>query len=196
MASLGFKVDNQNVLTPLLNKVLECGSSSGRGAAPRLPAGRLPDLLYNGLQIAPCHVVSICWDLIGTTDSVNIVTSSPLKVYDTKFFIQVITEVAQVMMQHSAANNLRDEEEEFLRQMLEEEERRDTVYYDQYIEQKSRNNTTSDLTASMQKMGMKEDVVANSNLNPYAAEFVPGQAVTSPANAPSLVHKKNTEKSS
>ncbi|XP_042881718.1 polyadenylate-binding protein-interacting protein 2B-like isoform X2 [Penaeus japonicus] len=102
-----------------------------------------------------------------------------LEAFDNK----VITEVAQVMMQHSAANNLRDEEEEFLRQMLEEEER-------------SRNNTTSDLTASMQKMGMKEDVVANSNLNPYAAEFVPGQAITSPANAPSLVHKKNTEKSS
>ncbi|XP_047500441.1 polyadenylate-binding protein-interacting protein 2-like [Penaeus chinensis] len=115
-----------------------------------------------------------------------------LEAFDNK----VISEVAQVMMQHSAANNLRDEEEEFLRQMLEEEERRDTVYYDQYIEQKSRNNTTSDLTGSMQKMGMKEDVVANSNLNPYAAEFVPGQAVTSPANAPSLVHKKNTEKSS
>ena len=58
-ASLGFKVDNQDVLTPLLNKMLECGSSSGRGVAPRLPARSLPDLLHNGLKIASSHVVSM-----------------------------------------------------------------------------------------------------------------------------------------
>lgn len=56
---LRVKVDNQDVLTPLLNKMLECGSSSERGVAPWLLTGSLPDLLYNGLKIAPSHVVSM-----------------------------------------------------------------------------------------------------------------------------------------
>ncbi|XP_069979448.1 uncharacterized protein [Penaeus vannamei] len=59
MASKGFKVDNQDVLTPLLKKMLECGSFSERGIAPWLPTGSPPDILYTGLKIAPNHVVSI-----------------------------------------------------------------------------------------------------------------------------------------
>ena len=56
---LRVKVDNQDALTPLLNKILECGSSSKRGVALWRPAGSLPDLLYTGLKITPSHVVSM-----------------------------------------------------------------------------------------------------------------------------------------
>ncbi|XP_071541731.1 uncharacterized protein Paip2 [Panulirus ornatus] len=105
---------------------------------------------------------------------------------------KVINEVSQVMIQQ--ASSLREEEEEFLYRMLEEEEERDTVYYHQYIQEKMRGNTTANLTSSLQKMGVKEDIAAKSNLNPYAAEFVPRQNFTQPANAPTLIHHTNGEK--
>lgn len=51
-----------------------------------------------------------------------------------KFYLQVLCEVSQEMME--CANNLRDDEEEFLEGMLQEEEERDTVYYHQYYHDK------------------------------------------------------------
>lgn len=98
---------------------------------------------------------------------------------------EVLCEVSQVMMEDPS--NLRDDEEEFLCRMLAEEEERDTVYYHQYYQDKMRNNTTTDLASSMEKMGVRDDVAAKSNLNPYAAEFVPGQSVSQPAKTAVLV---------
>ncbi|KAK8729332.1 hypothetical protein OTU49_008769, partial [Cherax quadricarinatus] len=106
----------------------------------------------------------------------------------------VICEVNQVMMEQSST--LREDEEEFLRRMLEEEEQRDTVYYHQYQQEKMRNDATSSLASSMQKMGVNETVAAKSTLNPYAAEFIPGKNFTRPAETPTLVHHTNGDKKS
>ncbi|KAG7155828.1 putative Ataxin-2 C-terminal region-containing protein [Homarus americanus] len=59
-----------------------------------------------------------------------------------------------------------------------------------------RNNATASLATSMQKMGVNESVAAKSNLNPYAAEFVPGKNFTRPADTPALVHHTNGDKKS
>lgn len=98
---------------------------------------------------------------------------------------EVLCEVSQVMMEDPGG--LRDDEEEFLCRMLAEEEERDTVYYHQYCQDKIRNNATTDLSSSMEKMGVRDDVAAKSNLNPYAAEFVPGQHVSQAATTPVMV---------
>ncbi|XP_064094933.1 polyadenylate-binding protein-interacting protein 2B-like [Macrobrachium nipponense] len=112
---------------------------------------------------------------------------------------KVITEVAQVMMQQTTVTNngcLREDEEEFLRRMLEEEEQRDTVYYSDYLAEKRRNNATAELESEMQKMGVSEDMAAKSTLNPYAAEFVPGQSTSGSSNPPDLIPKVNSEEES
>ncbi|KAK4325814.1 hypothetical protein Pmani_003594 [Petrolisthes manimaculis] len=92
-----------------------------------------------------------------------------LEAFDRK----VLCEVSQVVME--CASNLRDDEEEFLEGMLQEEEERDTVYYHQYYHDKLRNDGTANLTQSMNKLVVKPETAAKSNLNPYAAEFVPRQ---------------------
>lgn len=83
-----------------------------------------------------------------------------------------------------------DEEEEFLQKMLEEEEERDTVYFIPNADGRRTDGNVIDLSNRMHSMNVSGgEIAAQSNLNPHAAEFVPGQGFQEPPIAlPTAVH--------
>ncbi|XP_076045239.1 polyA-binding protein interacting protein 2 isoform X2 [Oratosquilla oratoria] len=95
---------------------------------------------------------------------------------------KVLTEIEQHMALR-VGHILRDEEEEFLQRMLEEEEARDTTFYYQRVQQRTSANSLDGVASQMQQMQVQDDVVSKSTLNPYAAEFVPGQHQSNGSNS-------------